>query len=246
MYFGGIGSIMEDTKKNRVEFRVSSLEELLTVIIPHFDKYKLITRKQGDYILFKEIVLMKAQKLHLTSEGLQKIVNLRATLNLGLSSVLEAAFPDSKPVARPEYVNIEIPDPIWIVGFTAGEGCFTIDINKSSAYKLGSNVKLTFHVAQNVKDELLLRSLINYLGCGNYSKKKDDVGIFIVTKFSDNYDKIIPLFKTYPLLGEKIKDYIAWVKVAEIIKTKAHLTREGLDMIIKIKAEMEEGRKTKY
>lgn len=244
MYLGGIGSIMEDRNKNRAEFRVSSLEELLTVIIPHFDRYGLITRKQGDYLLFREIVNMKVQKLHLTSEGLQKIVNLRATLNLGLSPSVKAAFPNSNPVARPALENTSIPHPFWVAGFTTGEGSFLIDISKSSAYKLGSNAKLTFQVSQHVKDELLLKSLIKYLDCGNYLDK-GDVGNFIVTKFSDNYDKIIPLFKTYPLLGEKVIDYVAWVKVAEIIKSKAHLTQGGLDVILNIKAEMDEGRRKK-
>ena len=102
---------MEDNKKDSVEFRVSSLDELLTGVIPHFDKYELITRKYGDFNLFKKIVLMKAQKLHLTSEGLQEIVNLRATLNLGLSSGLKAAFPNTNPVPRPELENIRIPHP---------------------------------------------------------------------------------------------------------------------------------------
>lgn len=111
---------MEDTKKNSIEFRVSSLEELLTVIIPHFDKYGLITRKHEDFLLFRKIVFMKAQKLHLTSEGLQEIVNLRASLNLGLSSVLKAAFPNSNPVPRPVLENTSIPHPFWVAGFTTG------------------------------------------------------------------------------------------------------------------------------
>ena len=66
----------------------------------------------------------------------------------------------------------------------------------------------------------------------------------MVTKFSDNYDKIIPLFEAHPVLGEKVKDYAAWVRVAGVIKTKAHLTQEGLDLILKIKAEMDGGRRT--
>ena len=242
-FLGGIGSIVVDDRKNSVEFRVSSLDELLTVIIPHFDKYGLISRKYGDFLLFKKIVLMKAQKLHLTSEGLQEIVNLRATLNLGLSSALKAAFPNSNPVPRPELKNISIPHPFWVAGFTSGEGSFLIDISKSSAYKLGSNVKLTFHLPQDIKDEQLLKSLVDYLDCGNYLVKRGTVGNFIVTKFSDNLEKIIPLFEAYPVLGEKAKDFEAWVKVAEIIKTKAHLTREGLDAILKIKTEMEESRR---
>lgn len=110
-YFGGIGRIHEDPKKARAEFRVSSLEELITVILPHFNTYSLITKKQANFLLFREILLLKNNKEHLTKEGLQKLVNLRATLNLGLSNELALAFPDTKPVIRPIVDNIKIPHP---------------------------------------------------------------------------------------------------------------------------------------
>jgi hypothetical protein len=73
--------------------------------------YGLITKKQGDYLLFREIVILKERKEHLTLEGLQKLVNLRATLNLGLSPQLAAAFPNTNPVSRPVINNTTIPDP---------------------------------------------------------------------------------------------------------------------------------------
>jgi len=38
---------------------------------------------------------------HLTSEGLQKIINIRASINKGLSSSLKEAFPASVAVPRP-------------------------------------------------------------------------------------------------------------------------------------------------
>lgn len=37
---------------------------------------------------------------HLKEEGLKTIVNIRASLNLGLSEVLKAAFPKTMPVPR--------------------------------------------------------------------------------------------------------------------------------------------------
>jgi hypothetical protein len=40
-------------------------------------------------------------KEHLTPEGLQKIVNLRTSLNLGLSEDLKIAFPNTILVPRP-------------------------------------------------------------------------------------------------------------------------------------------------
>ncbi|HLT42013.1 MAG TPA: hypothetical protein VKZ95_04850 [Sphingobacteriaceae bacterium] len=59
--------------------------------------------------------------------GLQEIVNLRASINNGLSDELKAAFPNTNPVPRPEVVHQVIKDPNWLAGFTAGEGCFFID-----------------------------------------------------------------------------------------------------------------------
>ena len=54
---------------------------------------------------------MLNRKEHLTPVGLQKIVNLRAAINRGLSEVQKAAFPDAVPVGRPLVVDQEIKDP---------------------------------------------------------------------------------------------------------------------------------------
>ncbi len=56
----------------------------------------------------------------LTEVDLQTIVNLRASLNLGLSEVLKAAFPSTTPVVRPELSKPEVPHPEWMAGFTTG------------------------------------------------------------------------------------------------------------------------------
>lgn len=92
-------------------FRVTSLKEILAYILPHFDTYPLITQKKADYLLFKEIALMMKKGEHLKEAGLQLIVNIRASLNLGLSDALKTAFPDTIPVARPLISKQEIPHP---------------------------------------------------------------------------------------------------------------------------------------
>jgi hypothetical protein len=83
-----------------VEFRVSTLNDIINIIIPHFDNYPLITKKSLDYILFKQIALLMLNKEHNNTEGLQKIVSLRASLNLGLPLKLKEAFPDIIPAPR--------------------------------------------------------------------------------------------------------------------------------------------------
>lgn len=81
------GSI-QSTGKNRdsFEFIVKSLKDIQTVIIPHFDKYPLVSEKRGDYLLFKTVITSMSEKEHLSEDGLLKIVNLKASINNYLQS----------------------------------------------------------------------------------------------------------------------------------------------------------------
>ena len=85
-----------------------------------------------------------------------------------------------------------------------------------------------------------MKSLIEYFNCGNISKTKDTF-VYRVDKFSDIQNKIIPFFKKYQIQGVKHLDYFNLVSVIELMKNKAHLTKEGLDQIRKIKAGMNKG-----
>lgn len=57
------------------------------------------------------IPLRGIRKEHLTHKGLISIVNIRASLNLGLSPQLKEAFPNTVPVKRPLVVDQAIRDP---------------------------------------------------------------------------------------------------------------------------------------
>jgi len=80
----------------------------LTQVIPHFDKYPLITQKRADYLLFKQAVMIMQRGEHLTVSGLEAIINIRATLNKGLTSALIEAFPKTVAVARPQVDNTDV------------------------------------------------------------------------------------------------------------------------------------------
>ena len=96
--------------------------------------------------------------------------------------------------------NLSRIDPEWLSGFAAAEGCFFVNIQKSTTYKLKESVQLEFNLTQHCRDELLIKSLIDFLDCGN-AYKDNNVYRYRVTKFLDLADKIIPLFKKYPILG---------------------------------------------
>lgn len=221
---------------------VSSSKDL-KVIIDHFDKYPLITQKLADYQLFKQAFELISSKEHLSTQGLKKVVAIKASMNEGLSDKLKAVFSDVIPAPRPVVVDHEIKDPHWLAGFTSGEGCFFIGTFDSSSHKLGSQVKLTVQITQSLRDQVLMISLMEYLGCGKYYPLfKNNKGNFVVTKFPDITGKIIPFFNKYPLQGAKASDFSDFCKAAEIIKEKGHLRVDGLEEIRKIKAGMNRGR----
>ena len=103
-------------------------------------------------------------------------------------------------------------------------------------------MRLKFIISQDVRDVALLNSLKNYLNCGDVITDSRGLSQFIVRKKSDITLNILPFFAKYPLHGSKLADYEDFCEVAKIIDTKAHLTKEGLDQISKIKAGMNRGR----
>ena len=115
-YFN-VGSISKVNTRNSVEFRVSKLQELL-IIISHIEKHSLLTNKYSDFKLFKNIHLLLLNNEHNTLEGLQKIVNYRASLNWGLPEILKESFPQTLPAQREKFnYNIENILPDWVSGF---------------------------------------------------------------------------------------------------------------------------------
>ena len=94
MFFWGIGTL-KIKKENFIQWRVFSIKDL-DKIIAHFDKYSLLTKKQIDYMVFKEALCLIKNKEHLTIEGFKKIINLRAYMNKGLPELLKITLSTDK------------------------------------------------------------------------------------------------------------------------------------------------------
>ena len=235
-----VGSINYNKKTKSFLFRVSSSKDL-KIIIDHFDKFPLITQKRADFELFKKVFNLMLRNQHLTMEGLRIIVAIKSSMNKGqLSDMLKINFPDIVPSLRTVRLivkNQKIKNPHWLAGFTAGEGCFFIEVSKSNTHIIGFQVKLLFILTQHSRDEQLMRSLIKYFACGRIHKMGEAFD-FRVTKKCDIQNVIIPFFKKYTIHGVKALDFADWCEVAEMMKQKKHLTPSGLDQIKKIKARM--------
>lgn len=144
-YFGNgvtIGNIYQGS--DHVTFKVISISQLIEYIIPHFDKYPLITQKRLDFELFKKIVNLVNNKEHLTKCGIEEIFKLKA----GMNAPSLARNPDNSLAL--DSLNLG-----WLVGLIEGEGCFFVKLKKASKYNVGYQVELNFFLVQNKRDLIL-------------------------------------------------------------------------------------------
>ena len=69
---------------------------------------------------------------------------------------------------------------------------------------------------------------MDYLGCGRVVRPLSYNHVeYVVSKFTDINEKIIPFIQKYPILGNKNLDFQDFCKVSLAIKNKEHLTTEG-------------------
>lgn len=240
-FFQGIGYI--SSSKEFVSFRARSLDDL-QVIIAHFDKFPLKTKKQADFELFKWVVKKLSLKEHLSLKGFKEIVSIRASMNLGLTDALNKAFPEVSPVPRPTVKDEKVINPDWLAGFVTGEGCFFINISTSASNKIGFQVFFLFALTQHTRDKSLLEAIKDYLDCGAVKESSSRMNVLTlkVVKFNDISEKIVPLFNQYKILGVKSEDFNSWCQAIELVKDKNHLTSKGLEEIRQIKSGMNTGR----
>jgi len=242
-HLGSIGSIHLAKNRDIVNYSIDSIKDLYKLIF-HLEKYPLLTQKSADFLLFKKAAELVNNKAHLTLEDLKEIVNIKASMNLGLSDMLKSEFAGYILVERPviNYDNIII-NPYWISGFVSAEGCFDVRISSTNS-KLGYRVQLRFRISQHSRDLMLMQKIVKYFGSGKIYKYggKSAVSLSIVN-FIDITNIIIPLFNKNPIIGIKLYDYLDWCKIHTLMINGSHLTVEGINSIRKIKSGMNTGRK---
>ena len=233
-----VGNIYYNQHDYTYKWKVSNVDDLSNVIIPHLQTHYLLSQKRTDFEIFTKIIEIIKLKNHLTAHGLQEVVNLKASLNLGLSDKLKISFPKTVVSPRTTVVFEAIPDPNWLCGFAEGEACFYVSVYKSAKSKLGLAVQLVFKITQHSRDKQLLKGIANFFNCGRVENRSLEACDFTITSLKLIEEKIIPFFEMCPLRGHKLLDFEDFNRVVKIMKTKHHLTSEGMKMVMSIKAGM--------
>jgi LAGLIDADG DNA endonuclease family protein len=129
-FFEGIGTISLDKKSNVLKYSIASIKDLSSIVIPHFKNYPLLTQKGADFLFFEQIVELMKKGAHLTINGLQQVINIRASMNTGLSEIIKSEFSNNNIKKRGIIQSNNIPDPQWVSGFVSGEGNLDVGIKK--------------------------------------------------------------------------------------------------------------------
>ena len=128
-------------------------------------------------------------------------------------------------------------DMKWLVGFTDGEGCFHVALNKLPKMTLGWQVLPEFRLVQHQRDESVLYKIRNYFGFGDIRKNHGDRKEFRVRGL-ENLNKLVQFFEKYPLQTSKRKNFEIFSKIIKMMNQKQHLNKEGLIIIANLASQM--------
>ena len=132
----------------------------------------------------------------------------------------------------------------WIVGFTDGEGCFSVSIIKNSTTKSGWQIFPEFVITQGAKSESVLKDIQKFFKCGKiyvnqrHDNHKENLCRYCVRSIHEISEIIIPFFKENPLMTAKRYDFAKFVKVISWIVQGKHLKRRGMIKIAKVIQQM--------
>jgi hypothetical protein len=81
---------------DRMAYRVRGIKHLLEHIVPFFVKHPLKTRKNVDFLKFRDVLLLIDAGAHLTVEGIERIRSITSQMNRGHSRYSPACLETSK------------------------------------------------------------------------------------------------------------------------------------------------------
>lgn len=133
----------------------------------------------------------------------------------------------------------------YLAGFADGEGSFNVSFRPRPDYQVPWKISLCFNISQ--RDRVILALFKKHLQCGTMRQRKDGVWYYEVNNLEPIVENVIPFFRRFGFLSSKKKrDFSKFMQLARIMQEKRHLTREGIEEILEIRREMNDGGKRRY
>lgn len=136
----------------------------------------------------------------------------------------------------------------YIVGFTDGEGCFSLHISKQNKRPFGLCFTPSWSVSQNSTSENVLQDIKAFFNCG-FIRPDRKTNKYEVRDLEDLGNKIIPFFKKNPLRTKKKQDFVLFCEICDLLQKREHLKETGVIQLIDLAYSMNQSgvhrRKTK-
>jgi len=156
-----------------------------------------------------------------------KSMQLRCTL-MGFERNYQIKIP-SKQLCKQYYStlsktseHIEL-NPWFVTGFADAEGCFSFAIKPDLRSKLKWRASPLFVIKLHIKDFAILELIKNTLRVGKIRINGVNSVQYVVESIKE-LQVIIYHFNKYPLVTEKVSDYLIFKQCFELIKQREHLT----------------------
>ena len=141
----------------------------------------------------------------------------------------------------------EIPPEVghYLAGFTDGEGSFNVSFRPRDDYKAPWKISLCFNISQ--RDPVILALFKRHLRCGTMRQRHDGVWYYEVNNLDPIVENVIPFFERFKFLSAKKKrDFQKFKQIAAIIREGRHRSRSGVEEILAIRRDMNDGGKRRY
>lgn len=129
----------------------------------------------------------------------------------------------------------------YLVGFTDGEGCFSVSFQLRKKVKIGIECTPSFVISQkkSEKNVELLKRIRDFFNCGaiRYSRT-DDCYKYEIRSLAAIQKSIIPFFQENQLLAEKRYHFQYFCKICSLMRGKQHLSKKGMLSILQLAKKM--------
>ena len=98
----------------------------------------------------------------------------------------------------------------WFVGFTDGDGCFSISNDRKNKWNL------TFKITQSKVNGKLLYYIKEQLNCGNITEYNGKLN-YKIRDINNLRNKLLPIFDKYPLLSFKYFDFLKFKDILNVM-----------------------------
>jgi len=120
----------------------------------------------------------------------------------------------------------------WIVGFTDGEGCFHVAVNRHKDIKYGFQIQPEFSITQHVQDIHLLYGLKEYFQCGTVCVNHGDRFQWRVRNRNHLVEIVLPFYEKHTLKRKRQLEFQRFREICRLMVKKVHLTEEGFPIIV--------------